>query len=156
MTKSAKRFARIYSNIWNGEELQTIISSNPALLGLAFYLRTNKSFNMIGLYSLSVSQIKRELQYENYPDAEHAINQICDTGYCKYCFDSEYVFVTNMAKMQAGNMVNEKQKCGIHNLLVRLHDEGAPFIDDFIELYAEQFNLSKDAIEQDEYEYEYL
>jgi hypothetical protein len=151
--KTAIRFARIYPRIWSDENLETIISLNRELLGLVFYLRTNKSFNMIGLYPLSISQVKRELRYKSYDHAEHAIRQICETGYCKYCFDSEYVFVINMAEMQSGDMVNEKQRCGIHNILVRLHEEGAPFIDDFIELYGDLFSLSKDAIERDEYGY---
>jgi len=151
--KTAIRFAKIYPRLWSDENLQTIIGSNRNLLGLALYLRTNKSFNMVGLYPLPISQVKRELVYDSYDDAKSAIKQLCETGYCKYCFDSEYIFVIKMAEMQSGDLVNNKQLRGIHNILVRLHEEKAPFIDSFIEVYGDQFGLSKEAIERNEYGY---
>ena len=74
---------------------------------------------------------------------KRSIRQLEEYGFCKYCFETGMIWVIDMAATQVADKPNFKQLTGINNELLRLYEEGYPFIEEFLDKYAQKYLLPK-------------
>ncbi|MEH6357901.1 MAG: hypothetical protein V7745_02865 [Pseudomonadales bacterium] len=121
-------FARLVPSLWKDPEFKEIVKMGPSHLVLAFYLRTNRFANMLGLYEVSTYHMAKETGLGE--DAEKILSELIEADYCRYDPESEFVWVIGMANMQVPKPLTWKQKKGIRNQLVRLITESdCPFVE---------------------------
>lgn len=131
------RFAKVKPSFWRKRDLRGIGCLSKLL---AIYLLTNENIRMVGLYRLSIHTMMTELELEA-AQLEDALEELIARGFCQYDREEEVVWVVDMASSQVAEDPNEKQLKGIVNELVNLADSDFPFVNEFRDKYASEFNL---------------
>ncbi|PHS16403.1 MAG: hypothetical protein COA86_12280 [Kangiella sp.] len=137
-------YARIHPRLWRLAEMIKVVSIGGDAVSLALYLRSNQLINMIGVYYLPTKKIQRELSFLTEDEILELLQVLTNVGYCKYNFEEEYVWVIDMAEHQVEQNPSQNQKKGVQNIVDRLREDEAPFINDFIEKYGDSFSVSKE------------
>jgi hypothetical protein len=132
--------AVVSPRFWTGETGRAL-RPYPDAQRLALYLMTCPSSNMIGLYYLPIPTICHELNMTS-KGASEALRRLSEGGFAEYDPPSEVVFVFEMARYQVGERLaaNDNRIKAVERLL-RLSRK-TRFFNEFLEKYAEPFNLS--------------
>ena len=151
---SRTKYVSLSPALWKKRQFKQIVDSDCKAALLALYLRTNTRINMCGLYEVAVDTIRKETGLGE--DVEECMNVLIELDYCRYDFESEYVWVIDMATTQVPGFPNSsnKQLMGVHNVLTRLYEEEAPFVLDFIHHYRDRFEIDEEKVTVLEYKLE--
>ena len=140
----ARKFAKIKPNFWRMKKLKDV--SVEAKL-LAIYLMTNEHFQMVGIYRLHLYFMSIETTLTEEQSLS-ALDELIICNFCMYDFDEEVVWVVDMAVSQVADNPNQKQLRGVCNELNRLYfEEELPFVESFLSLYSDRFNLPSDILD---------
>jgi len=131
------RFAKVKPSFWRKKDLRVIGSLSKLL---AIYLLTNENIRMTGLYRLSKHTIMHELDLDA-AQLKFALQELIARDFCLYDEEEEVIWVVDMALSQVAENPNEKQLKGIENELRDLADSDFPFVNEFRQKYASEFNL---------------
>lgn len=135
-------YGKITPGIWTGKTGRQL-RKNPDAQITALYLMTSPHANMIGLYYCPVAYIMADTGLSE-EGASKGLQRLCELGFCKYDWESEWVWVKEMARFQIEEQLKpgDKRISGIHNELSRLPNAIDALKQAFIEKYQETFHLS--------------
>lgn len=135
-----REFAQVMPTFWTGETGKAI-KGKPELQVLAFYLITNPHANALGLYYLPIPFITHETGLTEKKVRE-GFRKLGD--FCKYDAASEFVWVTEMASFQLGNMsATDNRMKGLLRAWQGL--PANPFTADFWTKYGEKYGFERRA-----------
>ncbi len=133
-------YAKVAPQFWIGSTGKRIRAIGTEAQLLALYLMTGPHANMIGLYYLPVSYICADtgLPMEG---ASKTLNSLIEVGFCAYDYESEVIWVYEMAKWQVGESLkpNDKQCGGVRNEYAQLPKNA--YLIDFFDRYQAAFHL---------------
>lgn len=101
-------YSKVSSRFWTGETGRAIRGDAAAQV-VAAYLMTSPHANMLGFYYLPVSYIATDTGIP-LEGASKALQRLCDGQFCGYDYQSEVVWVFNMAERQIGESLEPKDK----------------------------------------------
>lgn len=136
-------YYKTLSTFWTGETGRAIRGDADAQR-VAFYLFSNGSANMIGLYQLALPTLMHEIGISR-ERALKALARLSEAGFATYDEQSESVFVPNMAPIQMGARMTETDK-RVKNV-AKLYNQmrKCPFAKDFWDLHAKTYHLKCEA-----------
>lgn len=125
---------------WTGETGRAL-RTDPDAQRVAAYLFTAPTSNMIGLYYLPILTIANDVGLSK-EGASKALRRVCQLGFASYCFESEVVFVFEMARYQVGSQLSPKDKRvkGVERQLCTYRK--CRFYNDFLSRYGDIYHLS--------------
>lgn len=135
-------YAKIAPSFWNGPTGRQIRALGPEAQLIAIYLLSCPSASMIGLYYLPLPILCHETG-SSIEGASKALRSLDEIGFCQYDAETEQVWVIEMAKWQIGEQLDERDKRvkavrRVVNTLVN-----SPFINAFLDRYAEAYHLDE-------------
>lgn len=134
-------YGKVLPQFWIGKTGRDLKKMGPEALIVAMYLLTSPHSNMLGLYYIPVQHIAYEtgLRMEG---ASKGLQRGVEAGFCHYDFESEVVWVIEMAKYQIGASLKPKdnQCLGIQRLYDSLPEN--PFLSIFFDKYQKSFHLT--------------
>jgi len=135
-----REFAKISPQIWTSEMGRKIKSLGLEARVISFYLSSNPSAHMTGVYYIPIVLIAHEAGI-SIEKTTNALDSLCQIGYCTYDYDQEYVWVHDMGVDQVCSQLksNDNRVAAINThyaLLPRLS-----FLQDFYNKYARLFLL---------------
>lgn len=138
-------YAKIEPKAWQGDTFKKLrrrgIEGASEGLLMALYLMSSPSSNMLGLYCQPLLYAAHETGMT--PEGASKGLQACiDAGFCAYDFDTETVWVFEMAAYQiADSLSSGDKRCkGIQKDYERLPEN--PFLGEFFDKYAAAFHLT--------------
>lgn len=131
-SRTGPRFETIPPAIWKQRDYREVAAYGPETQLVAWFLMTAPNGNMTGIFEATAYEIGKYTQLP--PETvEDALHSLCEAGFCRYDFELEYVWVRNTTQRQFRQNPSEKQLKGIHNHCVRLMEEEAPFVEEYME-----------------------
>lgn len=134
---SVRTFANVRPSAWLESPLTSILEQHgPRTLLVAVYLQTAPESHMSGVYMMPASQLSRHLRLTT-KQAETELQKLIDCRFIQYDWDTELVWVVDMAKDQVGqgrrlNPRDNKTK----NVVRYLRGlPSTPLVDAFLERY---------------------
>lgn len=134
-------YARVTPSFWTGKTGRAIRALGADAQVVAMYLLTSPHANMIGMYWLPVAYISADTGCP-IEGASKALQSLIDAGFCRYCEESEMVWVLEMASYQIAESLEPKDKRVI-SINKMLKESQAPFVYEFFEKYGHAFHLAK-------------
>lgn len=133
--------AKVLPQFWIGKTGRDLKKMGPEALIVAMYLLTSPHSNMLGLYYIPVQHIAYETGL-GIEGASKGLQRGVKAGFCHYDFESEVVWVIEMAKYQIGASLKPKdnQCLGIQRLYDSLPEN--PFLSMFFDKYQKSFHLT--------------
>ena len=145
------RYVKMHETFWTGETGREIRALGLEAQVVAHYLINNRHANMTGLYLLPLMYISADtgipIEAPSKPlrspfnGVNNTLRSLCEAGFCSYDYDTETIFVHEMAKYQIGDYLreNDKRVKGIENIL--LEHSKCPLLNDFLKKYADVYCL---------------
>jgi uncharacterized phage protein (TIGR02220 family) len=90
-----REFAKISPQIWTSEMGRKIKNLGLEARVISFYLSSNPSAHMTGVYYIPIVLIAHEAGL-SVEKATIALDGLCQIGYCTYDYENEYVWVHDM------------------------------------------------------------
>lgn len=133
-------YGKISPTFWTGETGRKIRALGSDAIVIALYLPTCPSANMIGLFYLPLPSMSHETGLPSKP-LLRVLNDVICTGYCFYNFETEFIWIPEMAKHQIGETLLERDNR--HKAVVREWDatRKSGFYDSFYQRYSYVYNL---------------
>lgn len=94
-------YAKVSPHFWVGKTGKQL-KKDPNGLMVALYLMTNPHANMLGLYYIPVMYIAHETGLD-FEGASKGLNSACEAGFCTYDYETEVVWVYEMARFQVAD-----------------------------------------------------
>lgn len=152
-------YGMVSPKFWIGETGRAL-RKDPYAQRVAFYLMTAPQSEMTGVYYCSKMSILNDVGspceapsvgYEpplkglegGLQAVERALKALCELGFCFYDFDSEWIFVTEMARCQIAESLSPKDN-RVSNLKKLAKAMPAGLREKFIERYNDDFCLGFD------------
>lgn len=149
-----RNFGVISPKFWIGQTGRKLRGKPIAQL-IALYLVSAPGSNMYGVFYCSLASIVNDIGLDKsqssieasrkgyrspFDEASEAIEELQNLGFCHYDFETEWVFVTEMARWQIAEEMKatDKRSQGVKNALKTMPIELARL---FIERYNEPYNL---------------
>ncbi|BAE74453.1 hypothetical protein SGGMMB4_02686 [Sodalis glossinidius str. 'morsitans'] len=134
-------FGKVSPQFWIGKTGRDLKKMGPEALIVAMYLLTSPHSNMLGLYYIPVQHIAYETGL-GMEGASKGLQGGVETGFCHYDFESEMVWVIEMAKYQIGAYLKPKdnQCLGIQRLYDSLPENY--LLSMFFDKYHQSFHLT--------------
>lgn len=133
-------YAKFFPMFWSGETGRALRQAGRDAQLLGAYLFTSPYANMIGLYHLPLPIVSYHLGMSSEGACE-AMSKVCETGFCFYDQESEYVYIPEMASHQVAPKLDPKDNRVISvGREVEQHHK-SPFYMDFHQKYRDAFHL---------------
>lgn len=134
-------FAKVAPQIWINDTGRQIKKLGIEARVVSLYLETNPSACMTGVYYIPIVLISHDVGL-SIDQTSKTLNELVDIGYCSYDFESEYVWVHDMARDQISSELKPKDHRvkGVKKIIDTL--PALPFKQDFIERYNESLCLT--------------
>lgn len=133
-----RKYSKICPSLWTGKTGRTLRGNLEAML-VRDYLLTAPMASMSGVYYCSIYYICADLGL-----APQAVNQalqfLVSIGFCFYDWNTEWVFVKNMARFQVGQELKPADKRVVH-LRKDVEQMPEPFKSMFVDEYNDVFCL---------------
>ncbi len=145
------RYVKMHETFWTGETGRKIRALGLEAQVVAHYLINNRHANMTGLYLLPLMYISADtgipIEAPSKPlrspfnGVNDTLRSLCEAGFCSYDYDTETIFVHEMAKYQIGDYLreNDKRVKGIENIL--LEHSKCPLLNNFLDRYGDAYCL---------------
>lgn len=135
-----REFAKISPQIWTSEMGRKIKSLGLEARVISFYLSSNPSAHMTGVYYIPIVLIAHEAGI-SIEKAAIAIDSLCQIGYCTYDYENEYVWVHDMGVDQVCAQLksNDNRVTAINTYYALLPK--LSFLQNFYNKYARLFLL---------------
>lgn len=109
---------------------------------VALNLSTSPHSNMIGLFYVTPAMVADEIGAP-LEGALGALRELVSKGFIRYDFDANQVWVCSMAREQVAEELDSKDgRIRVIEKMLNSSTE-SPFVQDFLDTYAEPFNLGK-------------
>ena len=128
-----RNYSKISPAIWTGRTAKAIRGNLEAMV-VQSYLLTSPMATMTGVYYCPVSYICSDTGLSR-DAALKGLQTLVAEGFCFYDFDSEWVFVKNMARFQVADELKPKDK-----RVVQMKKETANMPEPFKTLFSRQYN----------------
>ncbi len=152
-----RNFGVISPKFWIGQTGRKLRGKPIAQL-VALYLVSAPSSNMYGVFYCSLASIVNDIGLDKrqcpikgaykghqspFEEVSEAIQELQELGFCHYDFETEWVFVTEMARWQIAEEMkaSDKRSAGVKNALKTMPTEMALR---FVERYNAPYNLGID------------
>ena len=133
-----RKYSKICPSLWTGKTGRAL-RGNPDAMLVRDYLLTGPMTSMTGVYYCSVYYICADVGLT--PEAvNQALQTLVSVGFCLYDWNSEWVFVKNMARFQVAQELKASDKRVIQ-LRKDVEQMPEPFKSMFIEEYNDLFCL---------------
>lgn len=135
-----REFALVRPTFWIGRTGRWLRTQDSVVTNVALYLITCPSSEMSGLYYITIQAIAHGIGASE-TDTLKALKALSDEGFLMYDFDSEAVFIVNMARYQLGEYLNpgDKRISGLKKALPAM--SGSELYDIFLDEYGEVYHL---------------
>jgi len=136
-----RTYGKVTPGFWIGETGRQLRAAGAEVQVVALYLLSSPHARMIGCYYQPLAFIAHETGLA--PDAvRRAIEKATEIGFCDYDYETEFVWVYEMARFQIGEQLtaNDKRCKGVQQQYLDLPDNR--FLRPFFERYAKTFHLS--------------
>jgi hypothetical protein len=135
-------FSKVSSKFWTGETGKALRAQGQQSMLTALYLMTAPASNMLGLYYLPILYLAAETG-SPFEGASKALQRVVETGFCKYDFEAEVVWVVEVASHELGSPLNANDlRCkGVMKLYASLPK--CLFLGDFFDRYHKDFHLTE-------------
>lgn len=128
-----RQYSKISPAIWTGKTAKAIRGNLEAMV-VQFYLLTSPMATMTGVYYCPVSYICSDTGL-NRDAVLKGLQKLVAEGFCVYDFDSEWLFVKNMARFQVADELKPKDK-----RVVQMRKEAVNMPEPFKSLFSRQYN----------------
>ena len=134
-----REYAKVTPCFWTGRTGRGLRKDPDAQI-TALYLMTSQHANMLGLYYCPVAYIVADTGLTE-EGAYKALQRLSEERFCTYDWESEWVWVHEMARFQIADQLkaNDKQVFGIRNELEKI--PSLRIKKDFIEKYRKAFHI---------------
>jgi hypothetical protein len=136
-------YATVSPQFWTGATGKRLRKNQDAQR-VAFYLITSPHSHQTGVYYLPIMYLCHEIGMDQ-EGAYKALAWLESEDFCVYDKESEWVWIKGMAAWQVGSALSpaDKRCRGIQQYIATLPE--LPFIDAFIEKYADDFHIKASA-----------
>lgn len=134
-------YSKISPAFWTGKTGRAIRALGPEAQVVAMYLLTSPHANMIGMYWLPKAYISADTGCP-IEGASKALCSLIEAGFCRYCEESETVWVLEMAAYQIAESLKPGDK-RVESIRKMLEESQAPFTIEFFDKYGVAFCLQK-------------
>ena len=132
-------YSKISPAFWTGKTGRAIRALGPEAQVVAMYLLTSPHANMIGMYWLPVAYISADTGCP-IEGASKALRSLIEAGFCRYCEETETVWVLEMAAYQIAESLKPGDK-RVESIRKMLEESQAPFAVEFFDKYGTAFCL---------------
>jgi len=134
-----REYSKISPDFWTGKTGRAIRALGPEAQIVALYLLTNRHANMIGMYWLPASYIAADTGCP-IEGASKSLRSLSEAGFCRYCEETETVWVLEMAAYQIAEALDPKDK-RVPSVNKMLNESQSPFVAGFFAKYRDAFHL---------------
>lgn len=140
----SREYASIKPEFWTGKTGRQIRALGPEYQTVATYMMSSPHANMIGHYYLSIAYIVADAW--GTPETVPAIiDGLVRVGFCKYDYETGFVWVVNMGRHQLGAELKPKDKRvpSVHKVMLRCAT--SPFQREFLSVYGPGYHFPEGA-----------
>lgn len=132
-------YGKVTPSFWTGKTGR-LLRKDPESQVVALYLMTSQHANMIGLYYCPVAYVVADTGVSE-EGACKALQRLSEAQFCAYDWETEWVWVREMAKFQIADQLKprDKQVFGVRNELSKIPN--IRIKTDFIDRYRLAFHL---------------
>jgi len=137
----ARSYGIVRPSFWIGKTGVMLRKHDPSVSLVALYLQTSPHANMIGLYHLPLIYVAHETGL-HVRQVDDAIVVLERDGFCTYARETEWVFVTEMARCQIADELKPRDN-RVKNIRKELEKAPPHLVELFLERYEGPFSLKK-------------
>lgn len=137
-----RKFVMVSPTFWIGQTGRDLRNAGPTAQLLALYMLSNPLANYTGLYRLPIIYIANDLGLD-LDQVRATLSAVEQTGFAKYDYASEYVWIIEGARHQLGEELKEKDlKVKYVNKEFATISKSCPFLADYFAKYGAALRLT--------------
>jgi hypothetical protein len=135
-------YLKLPKDFWTYGKNSRILKHGLTELVIFYYIQSCPHANKIGVYYLPIDYITFDIEKDK-KEVSHALNNLCDMGFCTYDWFSNYIWVYEMASCNYGKLKpNDNWVAHLNKLYKNLPH--LPYLNDFYIKYHNDFHLKKE------------
>lgn len=136
----SRDYATVKPQFWTGKTGRAIKALGPEYQAVAMYMMTSPHSNMIGLYYLPFAYISADA-WGTEETLPRVVQGLVDLGFCRYDYETGWVWVVKMAKHQLGETLRSGDRRRAAVVKAADRAAGSRYHTDFLELYADAYGI---------------